>query len=58
MTVEKTSLHPETRMEWNSTFLTVSFIIEGASKKVLQLLFQFEPIEQHILDTNAGKQWS
>jgi hypothetical protein len=29
---------------WNSAFLTFSFIIEGASKKVSQFLMPLEPI--------------
>jgi hypothetical protein len=30
--------------QWNSTFLTFSFIIEGTSKKVLQFFMILEPI--------------
>jgi hypothetical protein len=30
--------------EWNSTLFTFSFIIEGASKKVLQFLMMLQPI--------------
>ncbi len=30
-------------IEWNSLFLTISFIKEGTSKKVLQFLMPLEP---------------
>jgi hypothetical protein len=42
-------------LQWNSTFLTSSFIIEGASKKVLQFLIPEEPIYNKNICFNEQK---
>jgi len=42
MTVRKTLAYYIT--EWNNTFLTFSFIVEGTSKKMLQFSMPLEPI--------------
>ncbi len=41
--------------QWNSAFLTFSFIIEGASEKVLQYLMPTEPIYKKNLNFNKQK---
>ncbi len=41
--------------QWNSTFLTSSFIIEGASKKVLQFLMPQESIHNKNFYFNEQK---